>query len=840
MSEIIRDVKEALIKLAEAPLEKNKVSDEVLKFLIENSLATKFDDTLILTKRGETALWYLTDVKEESFLSTELENFLTFLEKLEETYINLGNYDVITFPEDLAHRLGENINTVRTYLEELANKGYIMRIKCKVKNDYKIGYRSRIAEIVRLIAKVKQRFWNTRLEEAPNLVSTVKLRVIDRYVSRRDIPVEGDPLEDIKLYLKNYIEDYDDIIEALKAWLNKFGIKRLSGFQYRTIVKILSDYKDLSINPRLKEKNIVLVAETGAGKTEAYFIPLVLQTIIGKLVGNAPKIGTIIVYPRISLALNQTYRFTSYLYELNQHLKNSNKLVLGLDIGYVPRDIETLELDLKGITEFDFRKSWERIDEEIFIFKPLNCPVIIGKDDLKYRCMRSIFYDKRKKSFLCDEGHTLPLWLFKKQAWEADFILMHPDILLRRLSEDYLRNYILTHDIITLVLDEVHLYSHIPGSHMTVIIRRLRNIVKKLNKQLYIITLSATIPSPDSFIKTLTGLNVKQEDIITVDEEELSRVSVDYYIFVKPETVSLVNIEEEENENTETVDLKYLQPLSTMIQTLMVVMHNMKRTALKFKGMGFVDSIDTLIRWYRAQRDAEVKELFKIRVIGCKDCTKCTDQYANGECHIFQSGEMWYFTKFDKKSKSLGEKLKIDYYYSGRRGKLENVDVILATSALEVGFDDPSAIAFFQYKAPKSPISFVQRKGRVARSHEDRPISVIVLPPYSRMDIFTFQNEDYLINAKYNELPITDSNYFVQRAHTTATILDYLSVIHHIGISYSEKIGEEKIEKIIELINNSEELDNLRKWLQKAIPIFSQNYLFKRVLEYIEKKLEGV
>ena len=58
--------------------------------------------------------------------------------------------------------------------------------------------------------------------------------------------------------------------------------------------------------------------------------------------------------------------------------------------------------------------------------------------------------------------------------------------------------------------------------------------------------------------------------------------------------------------------------------------------------------------------------------------------------------------------------------------------IVVATSALEVGFDDDRVGAVLQHKAPRGTASFIQRIGRAGRSQEMRPWSIVVLSDYGR------------------------------------------------------------------------------------------------------------
>ena len=767
---MISNLVDAIKQLAICRMEKNEFSDNILSKLLKCNIVEIKDGYVELTqKRGMSCLYHLEAIKEESTLSPELEEFLTNMEKIEAEYINLGFYDIMMTSEDLANRLSLNLEEVETYLKELANREYVLKLQ---DFDGKVlGYRSRIAEIVRLISLLKQRFSRNDIDKAPNLVRSVKLIIKDRYVTRRSEAVD-EVLNKIKGYLPNSLKSYwEDFEEDVKLWLLSVGIKKLSVFQRTSVEKIMHSILELGLNPIKREKAFALVAETGAGKTEAYLLPIMLMMVLNKLAQHG-RIRLFVVYPRIALSINQLSRFTKYAYAL-RNINSKMDITIGIDNKYIPENFKVLNM---FFDKYEYNKAWI-LGSNVAIFKHLHCPVLCELDDeIKFECLCNVYYDAEENVVKCEEGHVLPIKLFKESAYnvDTDILIVTPNTLMRRLIERKFIDLINNTDIVILALDECHLYRGLPGSNTSLVIRRLRKLIKELGKKLIIINISATMASPEDFLKELTGLT---PEIIQPNEEELERKSVEYFILVKPESVSLTRVKiTEEEEEEEEEKLKPIKPISTMIQTVMCVLHNMKRTQFKYKGLGFVDSIDTLHRWYRYQCDAEKRKLplFKLRTdyvsppqgFSCDDCKD--GPMVN--CPIYQVGECWFFAKFDKTSLRLNEPLRFQIYYSERREELEDVDCILSTSALEVGYDDPSLIAFFQYKSPKSIISFAQRKGRVARSPEDRPIHVIVLSPYSRRDNFIFQNEDYIINSDYNEIPLNYENYFAQRDHASCLL----------------------------------------------------------------------
>ncbi|TKX51949.1 hypothetical protein EXE42_17475, partial [Halorubrum sp. SP3] len=100
-------------------------------------------------------------------------------------------------------------------------------------------------------------------------------------------------------------------------------------------------------------------------------------------------------------------------------------------------------------------------------------------------------------------------------------------------------------------------------------------------------------------------------------------------------------------------------------------------------------------------------------------------------------------------------------------------DMMVTTSALEVGFDHPSIIGTFQYRAPMNIPGFVQRKGRGGRDPGDQPISVVVLGTFPE-DSFYFHHEELLSNPsdEYLKISLDEDNEFVRTQHVVSAIFD--------------------------------------------------------------------
>ena len=94
----------------------------------------------------------------------------------------------------------------------------------------------------------------------------------------------------------------------------------------------------------------------------------------------------------------------------------------------------------------------------------------------------------------------------------------------------------------------------------------------------------------------------------------------------------------------------------------------------------------------------------------------------NTKCVHFQEGECWWFMRFGN---SQIHPLSVTYK-TGAEGEVpDNYDLVVTTSAMEVGYDDPNIMTIIQYQSPLNAASFTQRKGRAGRGIRNRPVTVV-------------------------------------------------------------------------------------------------------------------
>ncbi len=219
-----------------------------------------------------------------------------------------------------------------------------------------------------------------------------------------------------------------EIIEGLK----RRGITRLYKFQEEAYRKILEG------------KSVVITAATGAGKTEAFLLPIL--SYIWKQ-GIYDRVASLVMYPTKALARDQMKR----IWEITSGLLNFRALIYDGDV-----------------------PSEER--RKILQYPP---PILVTNPDMVHLSLQY--------------SHA-----FQEAVSTAKFI----------------------------VLDDMHMYSGVFGTHVHYVLRRLKRV---LREQPVFIGTSATIGNPREFGRVLFG--VDDIDVISVKG---GRRGTLHHILVKP------------------------------------------------------------------------------------------------------------------------------------------------------------------------------------------------------------------------------------------------------------------------------------------------------------------
>lgn len=814
----------------------------------------------------------LTEHERESLA----QDLLTFIEQREAEQIAYGVYDVtLTGAEVLSSYraidtrrppLADRDGDLSEALRWLANTALIIRFDAEA-NPADWVFRSRIAETVRLLSKLRQRLPprydsekpRQRISKAKRLTGDVTFHVAPRRVPRRrHIPADY-------LTLLNGSAEHERCADllgtAIAVHLPK--LHEISQFQEDALREIL---QVIELSPaRGAERGVVVTASTGAGKTYAFFLPVLAKIILERCLRGRVGVKAICIYPRVALSENQLSDFVEALFHVNRVLADNGlpPISIGIESGAaVYQSDDFRRTDEKGREQLAGR-GWRYDQGFAGYLAPFaycvgtpghacdRAPQQLGvrPDDLRtLRCPA------------CDEAY--PFIQFARDAMaEAppDLLVATTESLNMRLISSQ-HQYLFGTDRFcapsVVMLDEIHLQTSTAGSQVALLLRRLLARIK-MGKQdrgesanLAFVGLSATIAGPRAFLAELSGIPAQNIREVFPHEDELDVVGAERYIFVRAE----------DSEDTAVI--------STLIQTAMCVLHTMPQpptgSALgRYRTFGFVQSLDVVGRWLYQMRDAErttdnaQKDRDRLRTerrpvdqrpiksvplyvyrfppfnrqlfpnlfgTGQTHSCGCEHGHPATNCRYFASGECWW--ALSQPGKARREPLNIRRKSGADRDKpIEpKDDLIITTSALEVGYDDEALMCVLQYTAPSNVASFVQRKGRGGRKVGTRPIVVTVLSPYKSTDLFLFRNQHLLTDPTFRKLPLNAQNRYLQRIHGFYALCDWLAYrAHSSGRSFNiDYLRSSDLAYLMEQAADANVLLMFKDYLRRAFAMDSE------------------
>ena len=189
------------------------------------------------------------------------------------------------------------------------------------------------------------------------------------------------------------------------------------------------------------------------------------------------------------------------------------------------------------------------------------------------------------------------------------------------------------------------------------------------------------------------------------------------------------------------------------------------------------------------------------------------------------------------------DRLRITRTSSQDTGVSADSDIIVASAALEVGFNDPDVGSIIQHKAPRNSAQFIQRKGRAGRHLDMRPWTIVVLSDYGR-DRIAYQGYDLLFDPELAPIEIPVANQYVLKMQVTYAFIDWIATKLNdvpdgsvwqdfsgpwqtidsgkFGSFYQKnvKARQEKCATIIsDLLLGDEQFEDLASYLKKALDV---------------------
>lgn len=612
--------------------------------------------------------------------------------------------------------------------------------------DRSVGYRSRMAETVRLLQRLRQLFpKHTRQsngwQEAPTLVADFRFQRRRRQYPKRDLSAK-ETLERIR----SVTEDAA-ILAGIRALIqDDAGKTKLSGFQVRATERIL---RSIESGQALAT---IVTAGTGSGKTLAFYLPALASITRHLLAGDgSPWVKVVALYPRSELLKDQ---LREVIRRADGMCKRVEKVTfrIGALYGDVPSEARWCNWPRSGI------------DYLCPTLKCIHCngAMIWKESDHARATERLVCHD-------CNwtiTGDIFPLTRKSLAAVPPDILFTTTEMLNQRLSDNTLNRLFgigahAARPPELVLLDEVHTYEGRHGAQVAYLLRRWQHLV---DQPLRFVGLSATLREASIFFSTLTGVRQNLVEEISPNRDEMESEGAEYMLALRGDPVSRSAL------------------LSTTIQTCMLLQRcldpktadlerSVSRGAFGQRTFVFTDDLDVTNRLYFDLLSAEGRTSR-----GIVDIRRSPDgglailRRPSTSSTRYRGGQDW--RACENIGHTLGNRLDIKRVSSQDRGVDVNADVIVATAALEVGFDDPSVGAVVQHKAPRGMAGFIQRKGRAGRTRGMRPWTVVVLSDYGR-DRIAYQGYDVLFDPELPARTLPLSNRYITRMQAVFATIDY-------------------------------------------------------------------
>ncbi|MCO8242978.1 DEAD/DEAH box helicase [Haladaptatus sp. AB643] len=782
------------------------------------------------------------------------------------------------FPSNVDNELGGKL-LFQCVIDELEKRDVLLYVYDKQR------VRSRVAEITRYFALLRQRFDdNSDFEFNPSLTKMVKMDI----QSREKPKWGGDGIE-LDQEVRKLMEDMKsadpapellagnthgdwrraarDALQLLLEFCDAEDMTGLAEFQGRSLKQLFRQ----AVTTEDQDTAHVITASTGGGKTEAFLFPIFAYAFTAAHDSiSLDGVDAVLAYPRTDLCNNQFERIVKYLYRfelllsgdgdrspdypadelpLSVGLNHSSTSNVSFDCPHPGCDgrmsTEEFVCDSENEHEVSFAETDSRKTADIIVVTPdtLHRRLMDEKGESQYWRR-----DSPPKFIVLDEVHV-----YTNQYG------MHVANVMRRFQQAM--KSVSPNQSPSLVASSATISN---AEEFTKQIFGTRNAeqIKPLNKN-----------------EKIKKFGIPEEDYDSV-ESEIEEIGWEYLIFIKstdPREVKVPQGEAKYKSRDEWEEGEFVETnvtnLSSMIQIAFAMYHTVLKEdpedgPKKNKILGFVDSIDSVkrladyIQSAERGKGVEGKELFNLRspeaFLGLEndkvrnpDCPKelfrgtaadheralCEPLPPNkhlNPCPVYEAGECWW---------TMTEELDLEpmNVYLHKSGRTETPDgdkatddqwdLMVTTSALEVGFDHPGIIATFQYRAPMNIPGFVQRKGRGGRDPDDQPISVVVLGSRPE-DAFYFHHQELLADPddRYLTIGLDEENEFIQTEHMVSAIFDYFNLTDHDSAKQIYKRLD--IDELSDRLNT--ERHSIKDWLNQTFPGVEDDRL-DRVLKEIQK-----
>jgi hypothetical protein len=691
-----------------------------------------------------------------------LGELLTKLERREAALMEWGFFDVVHTSDELIE-LFANDSEWGAAFQEIAEGSEELFVdnlaECqllyRVDDGYPRRYRSRFAESLRLLARLRQRFRTDDWTHAPELVSQVRL-----HLAPRRFPVRNQAVDQVWQAISPASWSQTIQRKVLQALVSGEPPLKLAAFQARAIKRILAHYRGAA-----EPSGTVVTAGTGGGKTKSFYIPALMGIAADVSHDPAPATRVLALYPRNVLLADQFAEAASQAAIVHRAGLLKRPISVGALIGEVPynSDFESYQPNkwaLAGWPQARLQKGrllphlrhpdsgerlvWTDVDR-------LSGKTILRRDTTAGEV---VFPD----GVVCLTRDDL----IKRPP---DIFLTSIEMLNKELSGEIGRAVLgfgaTASPLRMVLLDEAHTYEGVTGAQVPWILRRLAHWMRPVrrDRQIHYVGLSATLQDAPDHLAVLTGIQVTRivEIAPRITPDELSIEGQEYNVVLKSHPGSGAGVLSTSIQ-TAMLGARLLTPAGAKAQPTAVV------DATQYYGrkvFGFTDNLDVVNRWLPNLISAEQKlRLARLREPQVNDAP------------MDAAGQVWKLPVW--LGHNLQSRLQVERISSQDPGIDSRADIVIATSSLEVGYDDPEVGMVLQHKAPRSAASFLQRKGRAGRRQGMRPWTVVVLTDHGR-DRWAFRDSEQLFNPVLERLSLPVFNPYLLRIQATWFLVDWIA-----------------------------------------------------------------
>jgi hypothetical protein len=626
-------------------------------------------------------------------------------------------------------------------LDELLERRLIIRVP-----DRPHHYRTRMAETIRLLARLRQLFTKhdgPAWRSAPRLVADFRFDLQPRRYPKRDIAI-NDGLVELERGVPGLPAG---TVHAARAMLAGRGDGfALSAFQVDAAKSILGGIQAGGPGATM------VSAGTGSGKTLAFYLP-VLSDIAGRDERGPQAVA---VYPRNELLKDQLSQTYAEARRLDGVTASKAKVTVGAFFGGTPhstRDQDTW-MGRRGWTQ----QGDARACPYLRCPRP-GCPGPLVWPDALRRDGAEVLVCSAPRCTVRIEPDEVVLTRERLRQTPPDVLFTTTEMLNRSLSswEDARLIGIESPHPRVALIDEAHTYTGIAGAQAALLLRRWHAAA---GGRIHFVGLSATLADAADFFARLTG--IADHSVTLVEPASFDEEGMEYQVVLRGDPASGTQL------------------LSTTIQAAMLLRRALDLRdapvsggAYGSKAFVFTDDLDVTNRLYHAMRDAEGLGPYRQeRRPGATPLAALRSTARDDLSARRQDGQAWDLAENLGHDLSGDTLLNVTRVSSQDAGVNDRSDLIVATASLEVGFNDAEVGGVLQHKAPRDEAAFVQRRGRAGRTRAMRPWTVVTLSDFGR-DRMAYDAYDVLFDPALRPRPLPISNRSVLRMQATYSWLDW-------------------------------------------------------------------